>query len=83
MGAPALTGATPDTAPGQQTFRRIAVEEAFSTPELMAAQRRLLASNPPDEPGFTRFWGTMADSASASVGHGQGGRSVCTGLPRV
>ncbi len=43
-------------------MRRIAVEEAFSTPELMAAQRELLAQNPEDEPGFTQFWGTLMDS---------------------
>ena len=41
--------------------RRIAVEEAFTTPELLAAQRRLLAKNPQDEPGFTRFWGGLLD----------------------
>ncbi len=43
-------------------MKRIAVEEAFSTPELMAAQRALLAKNPPGEPGFTQFWGTLMDS---------------------
>ena len=43
-------------------FKRIAVEEAFSTPELMDAQRELLDSNPTDEPGFTQFWGTLLDS---------------------
>lgn len=43
-------------------FKRIAVEEAFLTSELLAAQRAYLASNPQDEPGFTQFWGTMMNS---------------------
>ncbi len=56
---------SPPQPPGDnEPMRRIAVEEAFSTPELMAAQRKLLADPPPDEPGFTQFWGTLMDSIS-------------------
>ncbi len=43
------------------SFRRIAVEEFFTTPELLLAQRKLLGGNPSDEPGFTGFWGQMMD----------------------
>jgi 2,3-dihydroxybenzoate decarboxylase len=59
----AAAGAPPAVDSGGK-IRRIAVEEAFSTPELMAAQRELLDDNPQDEPGFTQFWGTLMDSMS-------------------
>jgi 5-carboxyvanillate decarboxylase len=38
-------------------YRRIATEEAFSTPEIMDLYRRELARNPADEPGFVAMWG--------------------------
>ena len=58
FGAPSRAAPVPRAA----KFKRIAVEEAFTTPELLLAQRRLLAKSPPDEPGFNQFWGTMMDS---------------------
>ncbi len=51
-----------EAAPAGRAYKRIAVEEAFLTTELLMAQRAYLAQNPQDEPGFTRFWGTMMDS---------------------
>ncbi len=61
IGARAL-GQSIDPETVNRPFKRIAVEEAFSTPELMDAQRKLLADKPADEPGFTQFWGTLMDS---------------------
>ena len=43
----------------KRTWRRIAVEEEFSTFEILMAQRRLLGQDPRDEPGFT--WEETAD----------------------
>ena len=62
LGANALRPAGPARAVAATTFKRIAVEEEFSTLEVMMAQRKLLSESPPDEPGFTQFWGTMMDS---------------------
>ena len=61
LGARTLAAPTRARAATGASLKRIAVEEAFSTPELMAAQRKLLARNPQDEPGFTQFWGTLMD----------------------
>ncbi len=49
---------------GESDYRRIAVEEAFMTPELMKAQRKFLDENHADEPGFNQFWGTLMDEIS-------------------
>ena len=43
--------------PAQTPYRRIAAEEAFATPELMAAYRQLLADGSYDDPGFVSLVG--------------------------
>ncbi|MBN1240028.1 MAG: amidohydrolase [Gammaproteobacteria bacterium] len=40
-------------------YRRIATEEAYSTPEIVEMYRALLATNPADEPGFAAMWGAF------------------------
>ncbi len=62
VGASTLGAANKTAAAPAVGHRRIAVEEFFNTPEIMMAQRKLLAQNPKDEPGFTQFWGTLMDS---------------------
>ena len=47
-----------DTSASKGKFKRITVEEFFMTPEAAFAQQKLLATNPQDEPGFTKFWST-------------------------
>lgn len=59
LGAYALGAGMPALAADKARFKRIATEEAFSTPELMAAQRELLAARPTDEPGFVKMWGDI------------------------
>ncbi|MCG8588966.1 MAG: amidohydrolase family protein, partial [Proteobacteria bacterium] len=62
LGANALGVPRSSRAANSTPFKRIAVEEEFSTLEVLLAQRKLLAENPQNEPGFTQFWGTMMDS---------------------
>lgn len=40
-------------------YRRIATEEAYSTPEVIALYRSLLERKPADEPGFVAMWGAF------------------------
>ncbi len=61
VGAQTLGIPAPAKGASPRKFKRIAVEEEFSTFEVLLAQRRLLAQNPQDEPGFTQFWGGMLD----------------------
>ncbi len=64
LSAGALSAAGPALGASQTKYKRIAVEEAFMTRDLLQAQKKLLAENPQDEPGFTQFWGTMMGSIS-------------------
>lgn len=41
---------------GAQGYLRIATEEAFITPEVLAGYRRLIAGGI-DDPGFVSLWG--------------------------
>lgn len=80
LGASTLTGCA--TGLGAQThnsdtaaasgsakkFKRITVEEFFLTPELAFAQQKLLAQNPQDEPGFTKFFATTMKGLAAKGG---------------
>jgi 5-carboxyvanillate decarboxylase len=49
---------------GAQGYLRIATEEAFITPEVLAGYRRLLAGGI-DDPGFHSLWGFYSSSPSA------------------
>lgn len=49
---------------GAQGYLRIATEEAFITPEVLAAYERLIAEGI-DDPGFQSLWGFYAKSPSA------------------
>ena len=60
-GAPTLARAAATKTATSVPFKRIAVEEEFTTFDVLLAQRKLLAQNPQDEPGFTQFWGGMLD----------------------
>jgi 5-carboxyvanillate decarboxylase len=40
-------------------YKRIATEEAYCTPEIIERYRKLIAANPPDEPGFVAMWGAF------------------------
>ena len=54
---------TPRTG-GAQGYLRIATEEAFITPEVLAAFKRLIAAGF-DYPGFVSLWGFYSKSPSA------------------
>ena len=43
---------TPNQPPSPALYRRIATEEAFAPPELLALYRKVLAT-PPVDPGFS------------------------------
>jgi 2,3-dihydroxybenzoate decarboxylase len=49
---------------GAQGYLRIATEEAFITPEVLAAYKRLIADGF-DDPGFVSLWGFYSGSPSA------------------
>src|SRR5271163_2427955 len=49
---------------GAQGYLRIATEEAFITPEVLSAYKRLIASGL-DDPGFLSLWGFYSASPSA------------------
>jgi 5-carboxyvanillate decarboxylase len=49
---------------GQHGYLRIATEEAFSPPEMMALYRKLLAEGGTGDPGFDSLWGFYATSTS-------------------
>jgi 5-carboxyvanillate decarboxylase len=51
----------PDEQPG---YLRIATEEAFAPPELLAAWREMLAAGSVDDPGFRSLWGFYLSSDS-------------------
>jgi len=42
-------------------YKRIATEEAWTTPEIMAEWRKLREQKPADEPGFLSLWGGIMD----------------------
>jgi 5-carboxyvanillate decarboxylase len=48
---------------GAQGYLRIATEEAFITPEVLSAYKRLIASGF-DDPGFVSLWGFYSGSPS-------------------
>jgi 5-carboxyvanillate decarboxylase len=48
---------------GAQGYLRIATEEAFITPEVLSAYKRLIAAGV-DDPGFVSLWGFYSRSAS-------------------
>lgn len=50
---------------GAQGYLRIATEEAFITPSILAAYKRLLATPGFDEPGFKSLWGFYGSHPSA------------------
>jgi 2,3-dihydroxybenzoate decarboxylase len=43
----------------KSAFKKIAIEEAFATPELFDEWRKLLASNSQEEPGFRKLYGSF------------------------
>ena len=49
---------------GAQGYLRIATEEAFITPEVLSAYKRLIAAGI-DDPGFVSLWGFYSGSPSA------------------
>src|SRR5271155_3349340 len=49
---------------GAQGYLRIATEEAFITPEVLSAYKRLIAAGF-DDPGFISLWGFYSASPSA------------------
>jgi 2,3-dihydroxybenzoate decarboxylase len=56
-----------DAAPrtgGDRGYLRIATEEAFITPSILAAYKRLLADSRFDDPGFRSLWGFYGSSPS-------------------
>ncbi|MGX1668083.1 amidohydrolase family protein [Streptomyces sp. NPDC055400] len=56
------------TTGGDRGYLRIATEEAFATPELLAEYRTLLDSGEADDPGFSSLWGFYAgDSPRARL----------------
>ena len=55
---------TPLKTGGAQGYLRIATEEAFITPEVLSAYKRLLAAGIQD-PGFASLWGFYSGSPSA------------------
>lgn len=50
---------------GQSGYLRIATEEAFAPPELIAQWREMLADGSVDDPGFRSLWGHFLGSGSA------------------
>ena len=57
QGAVAELGVDATTPPvGRAAYKRIATEEAWGTIEIFRAWKRLLESNPADEPGFVALW---------------------------
>ncbi len=52
------------TTAAERGYRRIATEEAWSTPELMDRYRKILAEKPGDDPGFANLWGFFANNES-------------------
>ncbi len=52
---PGAGAADAEPIPRQSSYRRIATEEAWTTPAIADASRRLIESNPADEPGFVAF----------------------------
>jgi 5-carboxyvanillate decarboxylase len=45
-------------------YKRIATEEAWGTQEIFRGWKRLLDSNPPDEPGFAALWRNLDPAGS-------------------
>lgn len=45
-------------------YKRIATEEAWTTPEITDAYIKLIESNPADEPGFVAMWGRSLKNAT-------------------
>ena len=64
-------------------FKRITVEEFFMTPELAYAQQKLLSTNPQDEPGFTKFWGTLMKELASNANSGAIERIMDIGELRI
>ena len=54
---------TPQVAPA--AYKRIATEEAWGTAELFTGWKRVLDSNPPDEPGFAALWRNLDPSGAS------------------
>ena len=50
-----------DGVPLPVPYKRIATEEAWTTPEIMAEWRKLREQKPADEPGFLSLWGGIMD----------------------
>ncbi|HHJ15638.1 MAG TPA: amidohydrolase [Gammaproteobacteria bacterium] len=59
---PAAAGRLPDAAPG---YRRIAVEEAFATPELLEDWRQFLARAKDEDPAFFSLYSGLLTSPGA------------------
>jgi 5-carboxyvanillate decarboxylase len=47
--------------PQPMAYKRIATEEAWGSQTMFDAWARLIARNPPDEPGFMNLWGNLAN----------------------
>jgi predicted TIM-barrel fold metal-dependent hydrolase len=63
-----LTMSTPNQPPSPALYRRIATEEAFAPPELLALYRKVLAT-PPVDPGFQHLMGFYMSSPSERAQH--------------
>ena len=59
---------TPNQPPSPALYRRIATEEAFAPPELLALYRKVLAT-PPVDPGFQHLMGFYMSSPSERAQH--------------
>jgi hypothetical protein len=65
IGAGAALGQTTPAKANRIAPKRIATEEAFSTPEIFAATLELLAKSPEAEPAFAAFWKDSMGTAGA------------------
>lgn len=51
----------------KKTFKRIAIEEAFATPEILQEWRKFLSSGTEDEPGFRALIGSFLFTPAAKI----------------
>jgi 2,3-dihydroxybenzoate decarboxylase len=52
--------------PAPASYRRVALEEAWVTPEIVTAYRKILANPPHEERGFAKMWGRYVDPNTTS-----------------
>jgi len=68
VSAGTLAASSRGTDSGSSSFKRIATEEAFSTPEVLGAQLELLVNHPETEPGFTHFREAALGESGGTLG---------------